>query len=187
MSNEATRLRGSVRFSHVSDVAYAAISLLFTTLFFQHFVAPFNVFMWKDLEGLLSVSLPHYFRILRQSLDFAVTPGDQPVSLCLLFALHVILRTFEQHPHLLVVSQVVAWAPLVRAWLSAHRPSSSPPLPACLVLLPLCPLGLLRFSPGPRSAVLGGFAWTLWYCQTRELTSVAIISLYLLLYLWLHT
>lgn len=38
------------------------------------------------------------------------------------------------------MSQVVAWAPLVWARLSAHHPSSSSPLPACLVLLPLCPL-----------------------------------------------
>lgn len=139
MSNEATRLRGSVRFSHVSDVAYAAISLLFTTLFFQHFVAPFNVFMWKDLEGLLSVSLSHYFRILRQSLDFAVTPGDHPVSLCLLFALHVILRT---RSFFWTASSLAG--SVSGCGLSAPRPClalSSPPL----LLPPLC-LPALCFS-----------------------------------------
>lgn len=47
----------------------------------------------RILKACFLCLLSHYFRILRQSLDFAVTPGDQPVSLCLLFALHVILRT----------------------------------------------------------------------------------------------
>lgn len=160
-----SRLRGSVQLRHVF--------LMWLTLPFLCYLLPylsnillllFIVFIWKDLEDWLSMSLSHYFRILRQSLDFAVTPGNQPVSMYLLLALHVILktRTFSSRTSSLAgrVSGRGLSAPRLGLALS------SPPLLllpfACLPCAsPSLPTGLLRFRPSARSAVLGGFVWTL--------------------------
>ena len=137
-------LRGFVQLRHVFLMWLTLPFLCYLLPYFSNILLLlFNVFMWKDLEDWLSMSLSHYFRILRQSLDFAVTPGNQPLSMYLLLALHVILRTRTFSSRTSSLAGCVSGrglSALIWAWLSAHRPSSSSPLPACLVLLPLCPL-----------------------------------------------
>ena len=132
-----SRLRGSVQLRHVFLMWLTLPFLCYLLPYFSNILLLlFNVFMWKDLEDWLSMSLSHYFRILRQS-GFCSDTWKSTSKYVFVVGFACYFKNQD-----IFFKNILTCRQCLRSW--PERPSSGPgsqltaPLPPPLCLPALC-------------------------------------------------